>query len=260
MTDETRKVDRARQEQSAQEAKEQLKPRDQKSKFDEAIERQNAFQKSPVAIKANEDHVKYENFREFTKQKEEHDDKKTDKKKDEDKKDGDVSDKKADAKIAEHKVIGKGAFKDGKGDGQGDQGFKGGSFGGERRSKKEVEAKLKEIGIKDVPSDLKSRFAEKLRQTVGMQKAGLSQEVIDKVIQFVKIRVNNLGEKEIELILSEKIYRGLKLKVVTKKKGKVSVQLTTKNSKVRELLNEKKDEIKTAISKKGIEVEEIIIT
>ncbi len=61
-------------------------------------------------------------------------------------------------------------------------------------------------------------------------------------------------------MLSEKIYRGLKLKVETKGKGKVAVHLKTNNSEAREALQRESESIKAAISKRGIQVDDIIIT
>ena len=250
------RVDRNADERAAEQSKEQSKPKAKKSDFDKAIDRQVATQKNPIFQKAHQENVTRESYREHAREMEQRQDKKAEKKKEEKANEGDRGERKTDAKIAEQKVVGKGTYKDNQGDRDGQsQGF-----GGGRRSRKGLEGKLMKAGARGLPLDLKSKFAQKLKDAFGKDTPKLSQEVINKIIQFVKVRINKEGEKEIELELSDKIFKGLKLKVATKGKGKVVVHLKTKNSKTRSIFEKEKSSIREALSKRGIQVDDIVIT
>lgn len=184
-------------------------------------------------------------------------------KKDEDNKDKgrdsrDSSDHKG-GKIADQKVIAKGKLKQGN-QGQSGQG-KGGGFG-MGAGRKKLARILEKSGAKSVPLDLKGKFAKKLSdiQKAAMpSKAQMSQEVMNKIIQYVRVGINTKGEKEIQMELHEKIFRGLKLRIIAKD-GKVHVHFTSADKKGREVMEKNKNGIKDALAKKGIEVDEILVT
>jgi hypothetical protein len=68
-----------------------------------------------------------------------------------------------------------------------------------------------------------------------------------------------MGDQEIQIDLHEKIFRGLKLRV-TSRKGKVDVHFLAADAKTRSIFEKNKDDIRDALEKKGILVEEILIT
>jgi transcriptional regulator NrdR family protein len=187
---------------------------------------------------------------------------------DDDKKDDRNKDKGRDSKkeggqnegrVSDQRVVAKGTLKQNSGQ-SGGQG-KGRGFG-MAAGRKSLSDALKKSGVKSVPLDLKGRFAKKLSESMkaaGSDRAQMSQEVINRIIQYVKVGINTKGEKEIQMELHERIFRGLKLRVISKE-GKVEVRFASSDQKGREILEKNKDGLEKALSEKGIEVDEIIIT
>ncbi|MBT3182531.1 MAG: hypothetical protein HN337_08510 [Deltaproteobacteria bacterium] len=167
--------------------------------------------------------------------------------------------KKPQGKIAQQKVIAKGKLKQGnqQSGGKGQRGF-----GGGNTSRKGMAKALKKAGARSLPIDLKGKFASKLsdtlKATAGPDRAQLTQQVLNQLIQYVKVGMNRKGEKEIQIDLHEKIFKGLKLRVISRE-GKVAVTFSASDRKGREILEKNKDDISRALKDKGIEVDEIVV-
>lgn len=185
--------------------------------------------------------------------------KKDDKDKDENKSSNNTEDGRTQT-LTDQRVFGKGSLKQNTGGGGGQGSFSGGQGSGSER--KNLSKLLKSADVNSIPLDLKGSFAKKLSESMKNQEANqtqLSQQSLNKIIQSVKVGINMQGDKEIQLILSEKIFRGLKLKV-TSRDGKVSVSFKSNDAKGREILEKNKEGLKKALADKGIEVDEIEIS
>ena len=258
MPEDIKKTEAARQERIRQQAQEKARPKAKESEFDKLVKKGQASQagqaakvyNKPVTERAMEEAAK----RHEREQEMRHRDKEERK----EKKEGRQTGERADAKVAQQKVVGKGPRGQG---GRGQGGGRGGGFDGST-AKRGLARKLTKAGVKALPSDLQKRFATKMAKAAAQvsrpEAARLAQEVLNKVVQYVRIGLNRKGEKEIQLDLHQKIFRGLRLRV-TEKGGKVSVHFRTFDEKGRATFEQNADAIRDALSKKGIEVEEITV-
>lgn len=167
-------------------------------------------------------------------------------------KDGE-GDRKTDAKIAEQKVVAKHSARDEGG---------GGGRGGRGRSdtgKRGVATRTRSADAKQAPSQLRAQFAARLAQAAKQPSSALTQQVLNQIVQYVRIGMNRDNEKEIVVDLHEKIFRGLKLRVASKGKGKVAVHFSTKDREVRSLFDSQRGTIREALKQNGIEVAEITV-
>lgn len=166
--------------------------------------------------------------------------------------------KRADGKVAEQKVIAKGKMRDqGRGGGSGGRGGYGGSS-----SRKDMSKVIEKDSGKSAPIDLRGRFAQRLAKTLKAAEpshAQLTQEVINKIINYVRVGINMKGEKEIQIELNEKIFRGLKLRVIARG-GKVGVMFKASDPKGREILEKNKEGLSKALGDRGIVVDEIVVS
>jgi hypothetical protein len=253
------RAERARQQRLEEQAKEKEKPKTRESDFDQFIKKSTVInqpvQKPQLMSKtATEDAI-----REAVKQEERRgdDQKKDDRDKDKGR-DSRQEGEQPQGKIAEQKVIAKGRLKQGQGQSQG-QG-KGSGFG-MASSRKGFSKVLQKGGARSVPIDLKGKFAQKLTDAMKKgepDRAALSQQVLNKMIQYVRVGINTKGEKEIRMELNERIFRGLKLRVIARG-GKVHVTFATQDARGKEVLEKNKDGLKKALGEKGIDVEEIVV-
>jgi len=240
--------------------KETEKPKPKESDFNEIMEKSKMpLQTQQPASMPSRAATEYA-IKEATKEQERHSD---DGKKDDENKDKGRDSRKeggqADGRIADQRVVAKGQLKQGGGQGGG-QGR--GSGFGMASSRRRVADELEKAGVKSVPLDLKGKFAKKRSETMkgaGAEQAKLSQEVINRIIQYVRVGINTKGEKEIQMELHERIFRGLKLRVIAKE-GKVEVRFASSDRRGREVLEKNREGLSKALAEKGIEVDEIIIT
>jgi flagellar hook-length control protein FliK len=162
-----------------------------------------------------------------------------------------------------------GAAKD-KISGKQDTGSRGGSGGGSGSSddrggssKQFGQEQIKKGMVKD------SEIAPAYLQGVGrpesvfgkqMEGAGAPREipkqVLDQIVQHVRIGLNKNLDKEMHIEFSEKFFQGLTLKV-SLRNGKVDVSFLTGSSEVRRLFESHKQQIGKALSEKGIAVSQI---
>ncbi|MBN1282908.1 MAG: flagellar hook-length control protein FliK [Proteobacteria bacterium] len=257
MVDEVRKSDLAREERMREQAAEKARPKQQESEFDRLVKggqmQQQAttakLQQKPVTEQAMDEAAKREQ-REQELRKKEHDERK-------EKKEGAKQEQRQSSGITEQRVVAKGGHGEGggRGGGEGRGGFD--SSAGRRGLSK----KLSDVGVKTLPADLQKKFAAKLMQAQAARSQGqaqLTQQLLNKIVQYVRMGINRAGEKEIQIDLHEKIFRGLKLRV-TASGGKVCVHLRTRDARGREALERNSDQLRRALADKGIDVSEITI-
>lgn len=259
MVDETTKVDIARQDRIRQEQAEKPKVKP-KEDFGDVLKKSQIAQ--PVLTTPLQS-------RTLTQQAIQESAKKQDQQSEEQKKDEREQDKKGETrqdgkqtstKTVDHKVVGKATLKQG-GSGGGESGHKGGGFDG-ALGRRSLSKQLTKAGARSIPTDLQSRFASRLAQATkpsAAQEAALTQQVLNKLVQYVRMGINRAGEKEIQVDLHEKIFRGLKLRV-TSRGGKVDVHFRTADAKGRAIFKKQSSAIRAALASKGIDVAEITIT
>ncbi len=260
MVDDVKKADLARQERLRQQAQETGKPKEKlkESDFDKLVKQGQTSQAGQMAKESNKpvtERAMEEAAKRHERQQEMREKEKEERK---EKRESRETGEKADPRVAQQKVVGKGSRGQG---GRGSAGSGQGGYGGST-AKRGLAKKLTRAGVKTLPAELHKKFASKMAQAAkeaGRPDTGkLAQEVLDKVVQYVRIGINRKGEKEIRLDLHQKIFRGLKLSVI-EREGKVSVQFTTADEKGRAVFEKNSDAIRDALSKKGIDVGEITV-
>ncbi|HPM41846.1 MAG TPA: hypothetical protein PLY45_05375, partial [bacterium] len=158
-------------------------------------------------------------------------------------------------KAADGRVEAKGKTKQ-DGEGGGREGY------GASSGRRELTKTLSRHGVKSVPVDLSGKFAGRLAQAMKGAEAHqpqIAQHILNKLVQCVRIGINRKGEKEMQVELSERIFRGLKLRVIARG-GKVAVHLKTSDARGKKAIEEGEKAIRDALAKKGIEVDEIVIS
>lgn len=261
MVDETRKVDHTRDDRMRDMSKEPVRPRPKETEFDKALEKSRMSQQLMPQTQPQSKTATEEAIREVFKREDRRGDDQRQGDKDEEK-DGRDSRQKSDrpqGKIAEQKVIAKGKMtRQGSGSGGGREGGGYGASG----SKRDFDRLSMKLEARSIPIDLQGKFAQKLAQTMkGTHGAHLilSQQILNKIVQYVRIGINEKGEKEMQLDLHERIFRGLKLRVVARA-GKVAVYFRTSDANGRAVFKKNSDAIRATLSKKGIEVDEIVVS
>lgn len=259
MVDEVKKTEIARQERARQQAQEKYKPKPKESEFDKLVKKGQMSQAGQMA-KATSKPVTEQAIHEAAKRQErEQEMRQREKEERKEKKEGRQTGEKADARVADQKVVGKGSRGQG-GQGQGGGGGKGGYSG--QSAKRGLTKKLSKAGVRTLPMDLQKKFAAKMAKAAQdltrPDAARLTQQVLNKIVQHVRIGINRKGEREIQIDLHEKIFQGLKLRV-TEKGGKVNVHFRLVDKKGRALFEKNSDAIRNALTSKGIDVEDITI-
>jgi hypothetical protein len=257
MTDEISRAERARQDRLAEKPKETEKPKDGPSQFDRVLEESRSLQRALPPTQTTQRFATEQATREAQRRDDRsHDDSRKDEKDKDQGKDQGRGEKKSGTRDADQKVVAKRTIKDDRGGGGEGRGGYGGGHG--RRSV--ASTQLKTISKALTPS-LHGKFAEKLQASIAKSVAepGLSQAILNKLVQYVRLGINRMGDKEIQIDLHEKVFRGLKLRI-TSHKGKVDVHFMTADAKTRSVFEKNTDAIRDALEKKGILVEEIRVT
>ncbi len=84
----------------------------------------------------------------------------------------------------------------------------------------------------------------------------IPKAVLDQIVQYVRVGLNKNLDKEIQVDLSEKIFRGLSLRV-SSHEGKVDVLFLTPDANIRRIFEGEKEKMETALKEKGIQVRSI---
>lgn len=232
------------------------------SAFDKVLEQSKALQQSPVNVQAAsqkgaEKDVK-EVFREQDGKKgrdKDSDDRDSEKGKDS------VRDKKGLSQTLTRQAVARTKSDKESGGQSGQQGKKdqgGGGYEGQQRLKttslkRTGEATTVQGEVEHANFSTKLKSAEKASHTQAMQK------IVNSIVQAFRVGLNVDGEKELQLDLKEKIFKGLRLRL-TSKRGKVSIQLLTATASVRDIFEKNAPEIRKMLEQKGIAVADIKVT
>lgn len=84
----------------------------------------------------------------------------------------------------------------------------------------------------------------------------LPQRLLEQIVSYARLLSRADGEKEMELALRDEIFRGLRLRILTKK-GKIKATFVTSSRDVHDLFQSERQALTEALSEKGLEVEEI---
>lgn len=257
MTDEVSRADQKRQERLAEKPKETEKPKEGPSQFDRVLEESRAMSRALPPTQSGQKLVTEQAARETQKRddRQREDERRDDKDKDKGKDQG-RGEKKSGTTDVHGRVAAKGQMKDGRGGGGGEG--RGGFGGGDKRS---VSTTQLRSAAKVLTPALHGKFAERLQASIAKSVAqpGLSQAVINQIVQYVRVGINRMGDKEMQIDLHEKVFKGLKLRV-TSHKGKVGVHFIAADEDTRSVFEKNKGAIRDALEKKGILVEDIRVT
>jgi hypothetical protein len=99
-----------------------------------------------------------------------------------------------------------------------------------------------------------SIYATRAAEQVALRE--IPKQVLDQIVQHIRIGLNKNLDKEIQIDLSDRIFKGLSLKV-SSNQGKVEVTFLTGNADVKRLFEKQKEEIGKTLSEKGISVSQI---
>lgn len=136
-----------------------------------------------------------------------------------------------------------------------------GQFGGGRgaMTREAGQAKSKD-GAKTAQAQAQGAFATQLKKmdTPQALSAHHIQQIVNKVLQFFRLKKLTTGETEIELGFREDIFKGLRLRLV-QKDGKVALHIQSGEGDVRRLFEKSRGAIEKALTDKGIKLSEIVI-
>ncbi len=93
-----------------------------------------------------------------------------------------------------------------------------------------------------------------LQNVQSLQK--IPPQILDQIVQYIRVGLNKNLDKEMQIDLSDKVFRGLSLKVALHQ-GKLQITFLTANADVRRLFESSKFEMKQALESKGHRVESL---
>ncbi|MBI4196682.1 MAG: hypothetical protein HY539_02555 [Deltaproteobacteria bacterium] len=169
---------------------------------------------------------------------------------------------------AEQRVVGRGPLsergRDQKGQGQGKENSN--SSRGDHLKAFVLPAHLKGLGKGKIQELGQSGFLQQLKQTQTAdfskkvhQPTVFSKALLDQIVHYVKLLSKADGEKEMDISLHEKVFKGLRLRVATNH-SRIEATFLTESESVRELFLARKGEIEKALAEKGIDVRKIDVT
>ncbi len=255
------RAERVRQEQKQQKPKEPVRAKPRETTFEKTMRQSQQPLKMQTQIKSTSKTVTEEAIHQATRHERQGDEKRR-RNDDEQDKGRESRDQAQQKEGGAHgpRVVAKGKLKQGAGGGQGGKGQGGFHQGMGRRR---LSSALTKSGAKSLPADLQGKFAARFAQTLKgtdvASQTALTQQVLNQLVQYVRIGLNRKGEKEIQIELHERIFRGLKLRVIARD-GKVAVHLKATDAAGRKALQENTEAISKALKQKGIEVDEILVT
>lgn len=156
----------------------------------------------------------------------------------------------------EGRVEAKTQQRDREGGGQGQGQFSGGRGAMTREAS---QAKSKD-SAKTAHAQAQGAFAAQLKKidTPQALSAHHIQQIVNKVLQFFRLKKLTTGETEIELGFREDIFKGLRLRLV-QKDGKVAIHIQSGEGDVRRLFEKSRGAIEKALTDKGVKLSEIVI-
>lgn len=143
------------------------------------------------------------------------------------------------------------------GGGQGQSQFGGGRGGAARETS---QAKFKESAKSTVHGQTQSAFAAQLKKADAQNALSPKhmQQIVNKVVQYFRIKKMTTGETEVELGFQDEIFKGLRLRLI-QKDGKVLLHIQSGEGDVRRLFEKNRDAIQKALSDKGVQISSIVI-
>ena len=232
-----------------------------KSTFDELLEQSRMLQQSIVSNKQSPQTATQQAVREADNRKERQKEESKDREKEQDDKQAPLEKKRAESQddMAGKRVVGKQSARE---QGGNEGGGHGDSKGDSRHSSQKGLHKLRTgPETRAASQGVHGKFAAELAKTqTGVpQPQKLPQEILDKLVRYVRVGLNREGDKEVQLDLHENVFRGLRL-LLSRKNGKVRVHFVTADGASRALFSRNAAAIRESLSAKGIAVESIRVT
>lgn len=232
------------------------------SAFDKVLEQSKVLQQSPVNVQAASQKGAEKEVKEVKRDQ----DSSKGRDKDSDEKDSDkgkdnVRDKKGLSQTLTKQAVGRARSDKESGGSGSQQGKKDQGGAGSEGQQRLKTTSLKKTGdSKNIQGEVRqAEFSAKLKTAEQTSRTQAMQKIVNSIVQAFRLGVNADGEKELQLDLKETIFKGLRLRLVTKR-GKVSVQLLTATADVRDLFEKSAPEIRKMLEQKGIAVAEIKVT
>lgn len=230
-----------------------------KSPFDEMLEQSRLLQQGNMDTKVQNKQTTQQAIQEIEKRQERSKDSSKDKEKEEDQRQEGSQERKT-ATGPGRKVVGKTSLK------QNQSGSGGGRFDGSGHSAKKGDPSVRiakktglgEFSISQNSSPLESKFNTTLSHIAKAIPKTLPQEVLNQIVRYVRIGLNQNGHQTIELRLHREIFKGLRLRL-SSNRGKVSVHFLAATPEVKALFEREKFKIQDKLMLKGIAVEEILV-
>lgn len=156
------------------------------------------------------------------------------------------------------RVEAKGQQKEREGGGGQGQGQPGDGRGGMTREASQ--AKLKEGAKTTAHGQTQGAFAAQLKKAElpNALNAHHIQQIVNKVLQYFRVKKMATGETELDIGFNEEIFKGLRLRLV-QKDGKVCLHILSEEGDVRRLFEKSRNVIEKALTDKGIKLSQIVI-
>jgi hypothetical protein len=84
------------------------------------------------------------------------------------------------------------------------------------------------------------------------------QHIVNKVVQYFRMKKGAAGETELQIGFHEEIFKGLRLRLISKD-GKVSLHVLSGEGDVRRLFEKSRDDITQALKDKGVQLDSMTI-
>lgn len=175
------------------------------------------------------------------------------------------------AKVAEKKVVGHHSLSERSRQGQ-EKGGDGRGFGQGKEQRRNFAAVLRTKGAESEPKFSGIQKGENpFAQVIAEKRAAaattteqvvpreISKAMMDQIVQYVRLMTKVDGEKEMELALHEKVFKGLRLKV-TLQKGKLDATFSTRSPEVQKFFESQTGALRQALSEKGIDINSLTVT
>lgn len=159
---------------------------------------------------------------------------------------------------SDSRVDAKGQPKEREGGGGQGQGQPGDGRGGMTREASQ--AKLKESTKTSAQGQTQGAFAAQLKkaETPHSLSAHHMQQIVNKVLQYFRVKKMTTGETELQIGFNEEIFKGLRLRMV-QKDGKVTLHILSGEGDVRRLFEKSRGAIEKALTDKGVKLSQIVI-
>ena len=234
--------------------------KEQKSAFDELLEKSRA-QQGQFDARFQSQKTTQQGVNEADSQQEKRRHEKEDKDKEEKKESkGDGATDRSHVDTGHRKVVAKGGTGEREGHGSGSGESRGGGSFEKKSTSKNVE-----LGKGEKARVGNFTNAEKFQQMLSKEvaqsnsRANLSPELIRELVRYVRMGVNRLGEKELQMDLHEEVFKGLKLHL-TSAGGKVKVHFLTADGDTRRLFANSIPSLEKSLKEKGVLVESIQVS